>query len=179
MLQSIAWYVSLIGAVLLALVFLYVVASTGHPREFATVAPRALRASRRSLIIAFIILTPLVVWTLTLLPYAPTHGEPTENARRIDVTGHQWYWLLSDHTATVGETVAFHIGTEDVNHAFALYDPDQRLIAQTQAMPDYTNILEVRFDRPGQYLVLCTEYCGLAHHQMLSAVTVSPASKAP
>lgn len=71
-----------------------------------------------------------------------------------------------------GALIEFRVTSLDVNHGFALYDADHSIIAQTQAMPGYTNRLRVRFPKPGTYQILCLEYCGLAHHLMHAAVTV-------
>jgi cytochrome c oxidase subunit 2 len=60
-----------------------------------------------------------------------------------------------------------------VNHGFALYDPDMRIVAQTQAMPGYTNVLRYTFREPGVYRVLCLEYCGVGHHEMTAEIKVS------
>jgi cytochrome c oxidase subunit 2 len=62
--------------------------------------------------------------------------------------------------------IEFRVTSRDVNHGFSLYAPDGELLGQTQAMPGYVNRLFMRFDRPGTYLALCLEYCGIAHHQM-------------
>ncbi|MFA0758496.1 MAG: hypothetical protein NOOUEUKL_001159 [Candidatus Fervidibacter sp.] len=66
----------------------------------------------------------------------------------------------------VGALTEFRVTSLDVNHGFSLYDPDGKLLGQTQAMPGYVNRLFMRFDRPGTYLSLCLEYCGIAHHTM-------------
>jgi cytochrome c oxidase subunit 2 len=71
-----------------------------------------------------------------------------------------------------GALIEFRVTSLDVNHGFGLYGPDGRLVAQTQAMPGYVNRLRVRLDRPRAYLILCLEYCGLAHHAMRAEVTV-------
>jgi cytochrome c oxidase subunit 2 len=31
----------------------------------------------------------------------------------------------------------------------------------------------VKFDRPGEYLFICHEYCGVAHHIMYGTITVA------
>jgi cytochrome c oxidase subunit 2 len=33
-------------------------------------------------------------------------------------------------------------------------------------MPGYINKVEFVFDNPGQYRVLCMEFCGVGHHDM-------------
>ena len=80
---------------------------------------------------------------------------------------------MSESQAKVGENVVFNVTAIDVTHGLGIYDPDMRLITQTQAMPGYTNSLAVTFDAPGTYKLLCMEYCGLAHHGMVSEFTVT------
>ena len=41
-------------------------------------------------------------------------------------------------------------------------------------MSDLVNRLHHVFERPGRYRVLCLEYCGLVHHDMLAEFTVTP-----
>jgi cytochrome c oxidase subunit II len=72
----------------------------------------------------------------------------------------------------VGKAVEFHVTGSDVNHGFGIYDPQLRLVAQTQAMPGYTNVLRHTFTKPGSYKILCLEYCGLAHHTMMAEFNV-------
>jgi cytochrome c oxidase subunit 2 len=87
-----------------------------------------------------------------------------------------WSWTLTPVSAAVpangnlvlpaGKLVEFDVTSKDVNHNLAIYNSAGELVAQVQAMPDYTNRLFYRFDAPGHYYVLCLEYCGLAHHAM-------------
>lgn len=48
-----------------------------------------------------------------------------------------------------------------------------RIVAQTQAMPGYTNVLRYTFTEPGVYRVLCLEYCGVEHHDMKTEINVA------
>ena len=68
--------------------------------------------------------------------------------------------------------VIFDVTSTDVNHGFGIYDPNGELVAQVQAMPDYTNHLPVRFSVPGTYTIRCLEYCGIAHHVMQASFEV-------
>ena len=54
-----------------------------------------------------------------------------------------------------------------MNHGLGIYDPDLQLVVQVQAMPRYTNTVVHTFDRPGTYQILCMEFCGIAHHEMV------------
>ena len=85
---------------------------------------------------------------------------------------HQWYWDISQTSFEPGESVVFRVGSSDVNHGFAIYDDDNRVVAQVQAMPGYVNELAVKFDDPGTYRIMCLEYCGLVHHSMLASLEV-------
>jgi cytochrome c oxidase subunit II len=79
---------------------------------------------------------------------------------------------LSRSQVPVGQSVEFHVTSADVNHDFAIYDPGMHVVAQTQAMPGYTNKLDYTFSKPGTYKILCLEYCGIAHHNMMSEIKV-------
>ena len=48
-----------------------------------------------------------------------------------------------------------------------------RIVAQTQAMPGYVNVLRYTFKEPGTYQVLCLEYCGVEHHDMKTEINVA------
>ena len=71
----------------------------------------------------------------------------------------------------LNEVVEFRVTSWDVNHGFAVYDRG-RLLAQVQAMPGYVNRLRWKFDKPGEYQVLCAEYCGAAHAYMSAKFVV-------
>jgi cytochrome c oxidase subunit 2 len=34
--------------------------------------------------------------------------------------------------------------------------------------------VRARFDAPGEYVIICHEYCGVAHHTMAARVIVEP-----
>jgi len=72
----------------------------------------------------------------------------------------------------VHQLVEFRVTSFDVNHDFAIYNDKAELIAQTQAMPGYVNMLRWKFDKPGTYNILCLEFCGSAHAYMRTSFTV-------
>ena len=123
------------------------------------------------LVIAGVIITSL---TTLDLPYAATRGEMAGVDKVVNVEGRQWYWQIDDSSAKVGETVVFKLTSGDVNHGLGIYNDKMRLVAQGQAMPGFENSLKITFDEPGTYQFLCMEYCGLAHHVMVSNFTVTP-----
>ena len=104
---------------------------------------------------------------------AATRGDVAEGAVKIQVEGRQWLWTLSQDSVTVDDTVVFEVTAGDVNHGLGVYDPNMRLLGQTQAMPGYVNSLQITLREPGMYKLLCLEYCGTAHHAMMSNFEVA------
>jgi len=39
-------------------------------------------------------------------------------------------------------------------------------------IPGQVSEIDVNFDEPGQYSVLCHEYCGIGHHTMFMTINV-------
>jgi cytochrome c oxidase subunit 2 len=90
----------------------------------------------------------------------------------VDVTGRTWSWELSTDKIPSGKIIEFAVSTEDVNHGFGIYSPEGKILGQVQVMPGYTNKLRYRFEKEGEYKILCMEYCGAVHHNMISGFTV-------
>lgn len=171
--QNIA--LALTSVVLLALLacFWWVLSRTQSAVPINQIAPKAYRL--RTKLFWLVMLVGAVVSVVTLVPWP--HGVlASEVNRHIDVKARQWSWELSDSEVKVGEVIEFRVTAEDVNHGFGLYDADQRMLVQIQAMPGFTNTVRYRFERPGKYEILCLEYCGIAHHAMAAVITASAAA---
>jgi cytochrome c oxidase subunit 2 len=104
----------------------------------------------------------------------------------IDVTAFQWCWQATypgapgapprrtvtgscaapqDRPVIVvpqGRPVQFSISSRDVVHAFWIPE----LAVKRDANPDHVNTVLMTFDRVGQWLGRCSEYCGLHHMSM-------------
>jgi cytochrome c oxidase subunit 2 len=170
--QNVAWISSLIFMAAIAALFLWVVANAsreGRPAESL--------AMWRSRLFWIVIAAGAALMFGTLYEW-PIAGHATAGTRPdvvIRAVGHQWRWILDRDTVKAGELVQFEITASDVNHGFAIYRDKHTLVAQAQAMPGYVNKLQVRFGEPGEYEVLCLEYCGLAHHNMRVVINVTGA----
>jgi len=183
--QNTVWDVSIILMGSLAAVFVGVAASA--PAALADYRPAIASAYRMRvwLFVATLIVLVVVNWrTLGELPYVSASAQTSATAlQRVNVVGEQWSWTIKPNNFTVGQTAEFLVTSKDVNHDFALYGPDMRIVTQVQAMPGYTNILRYTFKEPGTYRVLCLEYCGIAHSDMTSeikvAATKAAAGRAP
>lgn len=173
MLHQSVWLISLALMGVLLAVFLFVY-SQSHVREddYTPLQKRAYRLRARLFWVLVLTMGPAMVYHLVDLPYDAARAHAGTGTTVIDAVGHQWYWKLSHDEVRVGEPVVFRVTSADVNHGFGIYDLDLKLVAQVQAMPGYTNNLLHTFDRAGTYRVLCMEYCGIVHHNMIAEIKV-------
>ncbi|MGH2343719.1 MAG: cytochrome c oxidase subunit II [Chloroflexota bacterium] len=169
-----------VGAIFLVLTLgvaavLIVVARHAHGAvlTYAEVTKPGYRIRRYWLVIVVFTATAAVAASLFALPYAGNVG--TAHAMNVQAVGYQYFWKISRTSFTAGQKVDFAVTSGDVNHGFGIYDPHGVLIAQAQAMPDYTNHLVVTFSTPGTYIVRCLEYCGMSHDLMEIPITVTRA----
>lgn len=166
--------ISLLGMSVVTAAFVFAIrGSSVREEDYPSIVSRAY-GFRRWLMIGMCTLG-IALTSATLLPF-PLSAGAGDNPRIIKAVSGQWYWKLDSTEAVVGESVTFHVSTDDVNHAFALYDPNDKIIAQTQSMPGYVNKLDITFTQPGKHRILCLEYCGLAHHKMITDFHVTEAT---
>ena len=67
-----------------------------------------------------------------------------------------------------GVPVTFRITSPDVLHGFQIVGTNVNLTVA----PGYVSQATTTFDTPGDYLVVCNEYCGLGHHVMQGSIVV-------
>lgn len=64
--------------------------------------------------------------------------------------------------------ITFRITSSDVLHGFQVVGTN----ANAMAIPGYVSQFTYTFQRAGEYLVTCNEYCGLYHHAMVGKLIV-------
>ena len=69
--------------------------------------------------------------------------------------------------------VTFYVTSPDVIHSFSIVGTN----VNTMVIPGEVSAMTVEFDEPGEYGVVCNEYCGSGHHNMEGAVHVLPADE--
>jgi cytochrome c oxidase subunit II len=114
----------------------------------------------------------------------PAPGE----AVPIKVVAFQWSWQFDygndvsivgqpkqrpTMVVPVGRPVRIELVSADVVHEF--YVP--RTLFKRQAIPGITNRFDLTFDQLGTYSGQCTQFCGVAHADMLFDVKVVPESE--
>ncbi|MGG5252775.1 cytochrome c oxidase subunit II [Neobacillus sp. SM06] len=174
MYQSIAWYTTLFLVFLIALAFSFVYGESRRLKAYAPIQEKGYKIRKFYFLALVAVMVFVSAITLSRLPYPDERAMASENAKIVDVTGLQFSWTLSNENFTVGEPVLFRVTSKDVTHGFGVYNEKMQLIAQTQAMPQYTNTVSVTFQKPGTYKILCLEYCGTGHHLMMKDILVKP-----
>jgi cytochrome c oxidase subunit 2 len=67
-----------------------------------------------------------------------------------------------------GKSYRLHISAMDYQHGFSL-QPEN---INAQVVPGYELVMTVTPNKAGSYSVVCNEYCGIGHHQMIGRIYV-------
>jgi len=118
------------------------------------------------------------------LPTCLTDVRPFKDAKVIEqgpkryeihyVAG-MWKFEPADVTMPPGSTADVYVASADVTHGLQIVGTNVNL----EVVPGSVNFARVKFDQPGDYLVVCNEYCGMQHHNMAAHIHVSDKGVAP
>jgi len=84
------------------------------------------------------------------------------------VIGQTWAFTPDEIDLPVGADVTFVATSADVVHGFLI--PGTRV--NMMLVPGEVSKFNYRFREPGEYLLICHEYCGRLHHTMSAKVVV-------
>jgi cytochrome c oxidase subunit II len=123
----------------------------------------------------------VVVFGATVLAMRATPNTAGGDALEVEVVARQWRFEVrypaegltgvDELHVPVGRQVVLRLTSVDVIHSF--WVPE--LGGKMDMLPDRTNTLVLRADRPGRYFARCAEFCGLHHADMtLPVVAESP-----
>lgn len=73
-----------------------------------------------------------------------------------------------DIEVPVGSKVNFVMTSKDVVHGMQIVDTN----VNAMIMPGHIQTISNTFNEPGEYLILCNEYCGAGHQLMSTTITV-------
>jgi cytochrome c oxidase subunit II len=107
--------------------------------------------------------------------FAPMRNVP-DDAMRIKAIGRMWEWefdygdgkLSKTLVLPVNKPVRLDLVSEDVNHS--LFIPAFRV--KEDVVPGYNNWLWFTPIYIGEYDIMCTEYCGLLHYDMVTKASI-------
>ena len=91
-----------------------------------------------------------------------------ENEYEVYVVAFQFAYQPDTIEVPADSTVTFYVTSRDVIHSFSLVGTN----ANTMVIPGEVSVMTVEFDEPGEYGVVCNEYCGVGHHFMEAGVRV-------
>ena len=142
------------------------------------------RLEKRLVLVALALMaifTALVVYASMglniVLPSCDDHVAPFKEAQTTSKSNHQfevryvarmWSFEPAELILPEKSDVDFHVSSADVTHGFEVAGTNLNLMV----VPGIVNSAHHRFDRKGEYLVLCHEYCGLNHQNMSSKIRV-------
>jgi len=173
--QDVVLTIWLVGAALITLGFIFVIMQVGQPAGDAAARMHASHVWQARLFTLMVAAFVIGTWaTLRKFPI-PAQGQALGAPQTVEAVGRMWSWELKPDKVNAASEVEFRVTSADVNHGFAIYAPNGRILTQTQAMPGYTNRLLYTFDAPGTYTVQCLEYCGIGHGPMTTHLEVLPA----
>ncbi|MCS0788296.1 cytochrome c oxidase subunit II [Cytobacillus firmus] len=138
------------------------------------------------MIIGFMLITGYQTFALEMGP--PSYGEridpqkvdetaPFDNPgiKKIGENEYEVVMILQVFSFTpneievpAGSTVHFTMTSKDVVHGFQVADTN----LNAMVVPGYVQKITQKFDKPGEYLVLCNDYCGAGHQMMSTTITV-------
>jgi cytochrome c oxidase subunit 2 len=107
----------------------------------------------------------------------PEFGKPGVTTRSdgsvvVTVVGQLFSFNPNPIEVPAGRPVTFRLTSADVVHGFEIVGTN----ANAMAIPGYVSQFTVTF-KPGEYIIGCNEYCGLAHHTMVGKLIVKEGPK--
>ena len=76
-----------------------------------------------------------------------------------------WFPILK---LRAGETYRLHISSADFQHGFSLLPMNMNF----QIVPGYDHVLTITPQAPGTYHIVCNEFCGIGHQNMVGKIIV-------
>jgi cytochrome c oxidase subunit 2 len=93
------------------------------------------------------------------------------NRYQVDVVAYMWGFdmgTVNQIKLPRGAVVDFYVTSRDVMHGYHI----DKTLVNLMAIPGAVTYSRVKFDRAGEYQIICHEYCGLGHQNMAGKVIV-------
>lgn len=84
------------------------------------------------------------------------------------IIGYGFGYTPDEIEVPAGSTIVFKVTSSDVVHGFEIPGTNVNLMM----IPGEVNQTSHTFNKPGEYLILCNEYCGVGHQMMASRLIV-------
>lgn len=112
-----------------------------------------------------------IEWGATASDLDPNRGwirELGPGRYEVNMWAFAWGFEPGEIRVPAGSTVTFYLRSRDYLHGFKIQDTTVSLMA----IPGQLGVATYTFDKPGEYLFLCHEYCGRGHHYMAGKIIV-------
>jgi cytochrome c oxidase subunit 2 len=87
---------------------------------------------------------------------------------RVTMVGEMFFFDPDEMVVPVNTPVTFRITSTDVIHGILIAGTN----TNAMIIPGYVTEFTITFPKPGEYLMMCHEYCGTLHHEMVGALIV-------
>lgn len=94
--------------------------------------------------------------------------EVGDNEYDVVMTLEAFSFNPGDIEVPVGAKVNFIMTSKDVVHGMQIIDTN----VNAMVLPGHIQKISQTFNKPGEYLILCNEYCGIGHQLMSTTITV-------
>ncbi|CAM3428768.1 cytochrome c oxidase subunit II [Marinicrinis lubricantis] len=141
-----------------------------------------------TMLVAFLVILGISTFAFGLEPPSHSHTIDPEKVRETApfdnpglrmvgdgeyeavMTAYAFGYDSGDHPLTVpaGSTVEFVVTTPDVVHGFQIPGTNVNMMI----VPGEVSHIKHMFNEPGEYLILCNEYCGGGHEFMHTTIVV-------
>lgn len=98
----------------------------------------------------------------------PGYHDTGDGTGELVLVGQAWQWTPQDVTIPAGTEVTIKAVSRDVIHGIRIPETN----ANVMVIPGQISEIEVNFKDPGQYSLLCHEYCGIGHQTMFMTINV-------
>lgn len=79
-----------------------------------------------------------------------------------------WSFTPNEIRVPAGSVITFVVTSRDIVHGLMIHKANVNVML----LPGQVARVTARFDTPGEYHMVCHEYCGVAHHTMWGKVVV-------
>jgi cytochrome c oxidase subunit 2 len=94
-----------------------------------------------------------------------------DGSAQVVVLAQMFSFAPSEIRVPAGRPITFRLTSPDVIHGFQIVASN----GNTMVVPGYVSQFTTVFNTPGNYLIVCNEYCGLGHHMMHGTLIVEGA----
>ncbi len=87
------------------------------------------------------------------------------------ILAYMWAFEPAELRVPAGSEVTFVVTSRDISHGFMIEHHN----ANMELLPGHISRIQARFNEPGEYRIICNQYCGRGHQIMHAVIVVEEA----